>query len=70
MYILLITLLLYYFIAAFFFVCFIKEILVLHLTDNNDKPVEFESKFKYYILSGILSMCWPFIIYKVIKGGN
>ena len=70
MYILLMTLLLYYFIAVFFFVCFIKEILVIHLTDNNDKPVEFESKFKYYILSGILSACWPFVIYKVIKGGN
>ena len=70
MYILLITLLLYYFIAAFFFVCFIKEILVLHLTDNNDKPVEFESKSKYYILSGILSVCWTFIMYKVKKGRN
>lgn len=70
MYLLFITLLLYYFIAAFFFVCFIKEILVIHLTDSDNEPIEFESKSKYYILSGILSVCWPFVIYKVIKGGN
>lgn len=56
----------YTFISVFFLVLFMKGILKI---TYKDEELDI-SEFKIILAACTFSVCWPFIIYKLLKGEN